>query len=78
MSHFVLMYGMKGCLPLFCYPYETKSDAISSAIELLDIPPHGTIVSNLKRYGYSDCDVVGVEYIDVVPCDCNDINIHME
>lgn len=74
--HNILIYGLRGCIPLFCQAVEYKKDAIKLASEMLDLPVNGTILSELKKTNYSDCNIPGVEYIEIVKCNCKDMNIH--
>ncbi len=65
MNPVILMYGLRGCLPLFCEEFESKSDAVNAAIDILDLAPHGNIAKDLRAYEFAECQLDGIEYIEI-------------
>ena len=76
MKHFILMWGLKGCLPVFCEAYTNKEDAIFAAYDILELPKYGQIIKNLRKFNYVDFNEAGIEYIEIQICNCQDISIH--
>ena len=79
MKHFILMWGLKGCLPDTCQAFKYKKDAIQYTIDVLELPKYGNIIKDLKEFNYVDTNLMdGIEYIEIEICNCKDINVHME
>ena len=78
-KHFILMWGLKGCIPLFCEAYAYKQDAIEAVIDILDLPRYGKSIKKLKKFNYVDINdpyLEGIEYIEMQVCNCENIGIH--
>ncbi len=76
-NHYIGMAGIGGCLPSFCYVYETKKQAIESLNGLCELT-RGQL-TELRKFGLTHLRKnQGNEYAEIMKCNCAEPGEHQD